>query len=311
MREKVDLNLIKSLAQKSLSGLTVILVRPVETGISTNVYRIRTDEKTLYFRVAGYDNESYDPEVLVHRLLLEKGVRVPKVVHYENYNKELGRSFMVTSEIKGKSVTKNLALQKLRGILVEAGKDLAVINSVPVENFGWIKRTRDGIETLEGECDTYRKFALYNLDKNLGFLVSKKLMDKPDAEAVHTIIDKFDKYLNYEQAALAHSDFDAEHIYEDGGKYSGIIDFGDIRGTDPFYDLGTFKVFNPEMLDYLLEGYIKITQLPGDFELRLSMTSLFFAIRRLTWIGKHLPKNLKNHPAINSIKTDVSELLTI
>lgn len=308
MREKFDLNLIKSLVQKHLPDLTVTSVEPTEVGISTNVYRIKTDEKTFYFRIACYDNESYDPEVLVHNLLLEKGVKVPKVIHYENYNRDLGRSFMVISEIKGSPVTENLDPQKLKGALVGAGKDLAVVNSVPVENFGWIKRTKDRIETLEGEYNTYRDFALHKLDTNLKFLVSKGLVDKLDAKAVRTIIDKFGKYLDYKTATLAHGDFDAEHVYENGGSYSGIIDFGDIRGTDPFYDLGTFKVFSPEMLNHLLEGYTQVTPLPDDFELRLSMTSLFFAIQRLTWIGKHLPRNLKNHPTISSVKSDVFKL---
>lgn len=45
-----------------------------------------------------------------------------------------------------------------------------------------------------------------------------------------------------EQGYLAHGDFDTTHIYQDNGRYTGIIDFGEIRGADRWYDLGYFHM---------------------------------------------------------------------
>ena len=42
-------------------------------------------------------------------------------------------------------------------------------------------------------------------------------------------------------AWLAHGDFDCSHIYVADGRYSGIIDFGEIRGANPWYDLAQFR----------------------------------------------------------------------
>ena len=41
-----------------------------------------------------------------------------------------------------------------------------------------------------------------------------------------------------ESAWLAHGDFDATAIFYRDGRYSGLIDFGEIRGTEPLFDLG-------------------------------------------------------------------------
>lgn len=38
----------------------------------------------------------------VHQLLRAKQVKVPDVLYFEHLNEELGRSIMLTSEIKGK-----------------------------------------------------------------------------------------------------------------------------------------------------------------------------------------------------------------
>ena len=44
---------------------------------------------------------------------------------------------------------------------------------------------------------------------------------------------------------LAHGDFDATHIYQRDGLYTGVIDFGEMRGAEPHYDLAYFLVQDP------------------------------------------------------------------
>src|SRR5262249_44147250 len=121
--------------------------------------------------------------------------------------------------------------------------DLAIINSISVEGFGWIKRDSSKVPALEAELPTYRAFIFEDLERDLSFL-SEHVLSTREIEAVWEIIDRFGAWLEAEQAWLAHGDFDATHIYQEHGCYTGIIDFGEIRGSNPFYDLGHFQMYD-------------------------------------------------------------------
>lgn len=104
------------------------------------------------------------------------------------------------------------------------------------------------------------------------------------------------------------------HIYQKQGRYSGIIDFGEIRGTHALYDLSHFRVHDGEMLPillfpYLLEGYYEMTALPHDYEQRIVLTSLLITIRTLARAMKRHPQSFQEHHALKVLKRDVQALL--
>src|SRR6185437_2378193 len=107
---------------------------------STYVYRLRQAERICYLRVLPERDASFAPEVFAHQRLRALGVKVPEIISFEHKNETLGRSVMVTSEIKGASLARCADTQAQRRILRAAGRDLAVINSLPVQGFGWIQR---------------------------------------------------------------------------------------------------------------------------------------------------------------------------
>jgi len=81
-------------------------------------------------------------------------------------------------------------------------------------------------------------------------------------------------------AVLAHGDFDASHIYQEDGAYSGIIDFGEIRGAEPTYDLGQFAIEHRDWVPLLLAGYREVAAAPPDIERRIRFSALLIATRR-------------------------------
>ena len=92
-------------------------------------------------------------------------------------------------------------------------------------------------------------------------------------------IERYEAWLHVEQAWLAHGDFDVTHIYQHDGRYTGIIDFGEIRGAHQLYDLGHFNLHDGEvvpqmLLPTLLEGYREVLTLPPDRERRISLVSV-------------------------------------
>ena len=63
---------------------------------------------------------------------------------------------------------------------------------------------------------------------------------------------------------LAHGDFDPTHVFAARGRYTGIIDFGEIRGAPTLYDLAHWALQAP--VDRLLAGYAQVAPLPADHE---------------------------------------------
>jgi aminoglycoside phosphotransferase (APT) family kinase protein len=308
----IDIRLIEALVAQVFPRTVPAYVERVEEGVSTYVYRIYRGNELFYLRVLPEVNASFAPEVYVHELLRAKDVKVPEVVYFEHYNEAVQRSVMVTTAIKGKHIGRYPVNEVNRNVLVEAGRDLAVINSIPVQGFGWIKRDSSKVTALEAELPTYRAFVFEQLEEDLAFL-GEHVLNIKEIKAIREIIDRFDAWLDAEQAWLAHGDFDATHIYQEHGCYTGIIDFGEIRGGDPFYDLGHFQVHDGEtlparVLPYLLAGYREVVHLPPDYEQRIHFSSLLIAIRTLARSMKKRSIDFRNHSGFASIKNDIEVL---
>lgn len=280
-----DLRAVEEVAAHIFSGARPLLVQRVEQGVSTYVYRVRRGADTFYLRVLPEDDASFVPEARVHALLRERGVRVPDVVYVEHFNEALRHSVMVTTEIRGCHVDHLTAVEDARKVLIEAGRDLAIINSVPVAGFGWIRRDRPDIARLEGELPSYRQFAVGRLEEDLAVLGAHVLSER-EVAAIRAIVQEHDAWLDVEQGHLAHGDFDVTHVYQEHGRYTGIIDFGEIRGADRYYDLGHFAVHDGETLPfvarpYLMEGYREGAHLPPDADGRIALSGLLTAVRAL------------------------------
>ena len=89
-----------------------------------------------------------------------------------------------------------------------------------------------------------------------------------------------------ERAWLAHGDLDVTHIYQRDGRYTGIIDFGEIRGADRRYDLGHFHLHDGEtlaglVLPDLLAGYREVAPLPPEAERQIRLLGLLIGLRAL------------------------------
>ena len=295
----VDLEVLHQIAARALPGSDPSVVERAESGVSTQVYRLRRRGQAFYLRVAEGPDASLGPEVLVHRLLRERGVRVPEVVHFDPFNEALDRAVMVTAEIPGHPIARGDANVDLGAVLVEAGRDLAAINGVAVEGFGWIRRDRRAAARLEAELPTHRAFALDHLHEHLGRLRGVFLADE-DVRVVLRTVDRYDGWLDAEQAWLAHGDLDATHIYQRDGRYTGIIDFGEIRGADRLYDLGHVAVHDGEavpapLLPHLLEGYGDVTPLPPDQERRIHLAGLLIGVRALARSTDRPPAAHQHH----------------
>lgn len=232
-----DHEVVRLVAEKYLNN--IMTVERVPKGSSTYVYRVTTNSGTYYLRFLPEEG-SFATEVLVHNTLYTAGVRVPRVIEFEKRDERTGLSIMLLEEIKGNCLEDDMPQTNLQGILNEAGQQLAIIHSIPVEGFGWIDRS--SYNKLKGE---------------------------------------------------KHS-FDISHIFHSAGRYSGIIDFGEIRGNSRLFDLATFVGFYQERTaySYLLEGYSKIIYMTKEDLYAAELMSLFIILR---FLGKKVNSNSRGH----------------
>jgi aminoglycoside phosphotransferase len=310
-KEALEIRLVKSVVARILPA-SYSRVEYVEEGVSTSVYRLRGEGETLYLRILPEADASFAPEVFAHTWLRGQHVHVPEVLYFELCNALLQRSLMLTTEIPGTPLAACSNVQELRLALRAAGRELAVINSLPVAGFGWVRRECREVTSLEAEHPSSRAFLCEHLEQDLS-LLAEEVLERRERATICRVIDRFAGWLESKQSWLAHGDFDLTHIFQNGGQYSGIIDFGEMRGTDGFYDLGHFRIHDGErfpfpLLPWLLEGYQEIALLPPDSMQRISFSCMLIAIKTLARAWGKAPEKIGDHQGLKALRREMAAL---
>jgi hypothetical protein len=305
-----DRHIIATIASAAL-GSAISTVEPVTDGRSTYIYRFIDGGEIFYARVLPEEGASFAPEATAHLALHRRGVHVPDVVYWEDVNPLVGRSVMITTSIAGQAITQNPTSGALSGIARAAGRDLAFLNELPVDGFGWIDRAPPADGELRADLPTERAFMLAELDSSLATLRGIALPPR-QTDDIRSAVSAHEALLDAPDAQLAHGDFDATHIFSHRGSYTGIIDLGEIRGTSPYYDIGHFLFHDGEtlpvtLLPYLMEGYQEIITLAPDAERRIALASLLIGVRFLARTYARLPDHNRQH-ALAAITREVTFL---
>ncbi|MFC1947411.1 phosphotransferase enzyme family protein [Chloroflexota bacterium] len=271
-----EINIVKTIATKYLKN--VVSVERVPKDWSTYVYCVKTRTETFYIRFLP-ENASFAAEVLAHNILLERGVIVPRVVAWEHRNEAAGLSVMITEEIPGVSVENEWPFENAREILNEAGRQIALVNEVPVDGFGWVDR--NSYHILKGEQSSYEDFFNDGLADGLDILDQFDFSDT-EITRITKLIETASRLTYTENAVLVHGDFDSSHIFHNGDKYTGIIDLGEIRGCYRLLDLATCLMFDryrrPLSYEYVLEGYREVTPLTDDDLFGIELFVLYWTV---------------------------------
>jgi aminoglycoside phosphotransferase (APT) family kinase protein len=291
-----------------IDGIDAFLVRilgdgtePAERvadGVSSLVYRVRRGSETLYLRLAE-EGEDMAPDVEVHERLRGLGVRVADIVHYEPFADEIGRSVALTTEIAGTSLIDCTDERTSRIAARAAGRDLAVLNTVETQGWGFIDG--DGRPGIRGMYATRRAW--------VEDVIAPDGRSHLEAAIGSADLAKLDRIVRDEaersepDARLAHGDFDVSQIYHCDGRYAGIIDLGDMLGAEWHYDLAHFLVHDGEQNAYellgdVLDGYREVH--PVDIEPNdLVLTGVLLAVFRHTRVLARFGEGALTHPYIS------------
>ena len=283
----MDGAVLPHLIRRIFPAAGTVSVQPARDRGPVVVYRARVDDAVYYLRLAEEPGQDLTTDADVLGRLRALGVSVPAVVAAEAAPAELDRSCLLVTEIPGQPLAEGGTDDEARSAARAAGRDTAVINSLPVAGFGWLQRT--GAQPLTAELARYSDFVTSDLPGSwpgwLGGLFEPEQLDALErlAEAERT--------RGTGAGRLAHGDLDVTHIYTSDGRYRGIIDFGEMRGTEPSFDLGHFLLHDGEtrpvpLFESFLAGYTEVTALPGDYRETIRVSAVLLGLRQLSlWLG--------------------------
>jgi Ser/Thr protein kinase RdoA (MazF antagonist) len=283
------------------------------TGVAAQVYRVQAAGRVLYVRIAEEANEDLTVDAALLEHLRALGLRVPVVVHVEPFDPALGRSVLITGEIAGEPLAGCRDQRAARRVARAAGGELAVLNGVRVQGFGWVQR-QPPAWPLRATSSTYAEFVTsYLPDPWPGPLGA--LFAVAELERLWVLVDS-ERRRGLTGARLAHGDFDTTAIFQREGYYSGLIDFGEIRGTEPLFDLGHFWLWEHQrtpvsLWDALLAGYGEVEPLPAGHEELVGRAATLLGLRQLArWLGP--PRNLRpDHPGVRGRVARLRQLLAL
>ena len=175
-----------------------------------------------------------------------------------------------------------------RASCARAARDLAIINEVPVDGFGFIRRQAPAWP-LRAEYREYAQFVTSYLPNPWpGQLAT--LFNRQQLDALEELVASESRTRDH-RAHLAHGDFDTTPIFAADDRYTGLIDFGEIRGTEPHFDLGHFYLHDQEsvptpLVHDLLAGYQEVTPLSDNDRELIRRAAILLGLRQLSrWLG--------------------------
>jgi aminoglycoside phosphotransferase (APT) family kinase protein len=281
----VSADAVQSVIDAWFPNSAVVVTRAMD-GVSTPVYRVTVDGDTFWARLGEAPGERRDGEAAAHRLLSARGLPVPAVVRYEAAPVGLDRSLCLTTHVEGVPVSASQAGAWIGTVAIQAGRVLATINEVRVRGYGWAfaSTAPDG---LVGE---HRERSGWVAEYHDAFRVVRESasFDTFTLARIAEVLEHWTACPNEESGYLAHGDFDGSHIYVDRKQdtLAGIIDFGEMRGADRFYDLGHLLLHDgeggrPLLLPDLLAGYRDVVRLPGDIMEQIRIQAIVIGTRAL------------------------------
>jgi Ser/Thr protein kinase RdoA (MazF antagonist) len=305
-----DSDALESLGRRAFGTAVSLSFQRVPDGLRTQVYRVIRDRDVFYLRLAETAGDNLETDAELHRHLGALGVRVPEVVHVERFDERIGRSVLISAAVPGVPLEQVWSRSGATSVLRAAGADLARMNQVRVHGFGRI--AREGPGPLRARLGSYPELVAAGLPMpwpgQLTSVFSVQALDQIEA-----MLDR-ERSRAVPIAHLAHGDVRLAHIFTQRASYTGLIDLGEIRGADPYFDLGYFHLnapdeLYPDLLTALVDGYQDVQPLPADHHEAIRQAAVVHGLPELShWLapGRRVPVT---HPVVATRVSRIVQLL--
>ena len=138
----------------------------------------------------------------------------------------------------------------------ELGVILRALHAVKVSGFGTVaEATWDQHGGFRLRQRSWKAFLMSICTDTRG-LVDTCALAIPVADAVESVIDAHDAALSDVEGCLCHGDLKANHIFVEGMRLTGVIDWGDAVVGDPLWEIARYAHRgDAQSLSVLLSGY--------------------------------------------------------
>lgn len=287
LKKTTDIKVIKYFIKKAI-GKNNLSLKRLMLGESNEVYEVKIkDGESIILRISHAKENSFKKEIWPLEQCRKMGIPVPNILFMEDVflDKGVFRSFCFMNKIKGESLAtrinnKTITTDEVEKIVLEAGNILSKIHSVKTEKFGMLQDNGKGV------LNSWTDFIFQNMQEKQKMLtnkvvVARKGRDPSVIDKVIQILQENKKTFDVITPHLLHGDFSKDHILTNGGKITGIIDFGGVLSGDPVEDFAWWVYFNTDnTIDLLIKGYADKTLFKNSFMARSHLylldISLFF-----------------------------------
>lgn len=172
-------------------------------------------------------------------------------------------------------------------LINQAGEFLAKIHSIKLKNFGFFDNRFAKQGELVGIHKNWFSHIRGGLDNNLEYLWQTKVISDGQATGIRKIFRESEFFLK--QGVLIQNDLADWNMLVDNDKISGIIDWDESHSGDPVMDFACFSLFFPDQrLQYLIDGYKTVSQLPENFAEKMHLYKLRYVVAKLVIRKKKL-----------------------
>lgn len=217
-------------------GQTVSGLRQAEGGTDSKVYAARFNDQDVFIKMND-DEKLFPMQVELYRLLAEQGIFVPRILDVREQT-SLGKPILIEAAMPGLPMSK-LDASKRGELMNEAGALLKRIHQITLPGYGWVETSEGG---LRGEHESWGAFLVDGESEIAQYLSEHGLISEDEKKALHELWAELET-VPLSQGSLLHGDFQAEHIFTDGERITGVIDWGGARVGDPRYDIAVSGTF--------------------------------------------------------------------
>jgi Ser/Thr protein kinase RdoA (MazF antagonist) len=213
-----------------LLGVDVVAARQLPAFAGDQVFELLLHNRVTYLKLARNPEarRNIRREVGVLDYVRALQVPVPTVEAYDQSGTVAGVPCAVLSDIGGRPLTGT------EPVFRRAGAHLRVVHETVATGFGAVSVADD----LVGDDASWR-LTLERPVEALLPAVEAGLIDAGLLTRVRNTLEGFAPVLDgIDGARLVHGDFCPRHVYADGSRITGIIDWGDAMAGDPVYDFG-------------------------------------------------------------------------
>ncbi|MEM8861187.1 MAG: phosphotransferase [Chloroflexota bacterium] len=235
------------------TGMSASRIIPLGQGATSAAWYVENERRAVIVRMVPLNTNrpvTYQSEFTILRQLKAKGCLVPKPLlnnaECPNQLTDIPEPWAVTEVINGQAIKKGqLSNQTAR----ELGSLLATVHALPVRNYGRLTEQQTGLKGLQsdhlsGIRARWCWAPIWPFD-------DCRLETHPMADAEIDFIARLDalkpkllEAITQDQAVLTHSDLHGEHIFEQDGRLTGVIDFGASFISIPAWDFAVMAYYH-------------------------------------------------------------------